>query len=94
MINTNVSILLIFRNEKNRIRSNSPPSGRASSPTSTSGGYVKLYMLVVLVYSLCTFQYYREHCEKTGSFHFDCCMYTNLYFFYLRWKYNDEYDQD
>ena len=33
-------------------------------------------------YSLCTFQY-RQHYEQTGSDHFDCCMYTNLYFFML-----------
>ena len=46
-------------------------------------------------YSLCTLQY-RPHYEHTGSDHFDCGMYTNMYFFMfiLWWKYNDEYDQD
>jgi hypothetical protein len=44
-------------------------------------------------YSLCTFQY-RQQYEKTGSDHFDCCMYTNMSFFIFMCKYKDEYDQD
>ena len=31
-------------------------------------------------YSLCTFQY-RQHYENTGSYHFECWIYTSLYFY-------------
>jgi hypothetical protein len=45
------------------------------------------------LYSLCHFQY-RQQYEHTCSYHFECCMYTCIFFYVgLMCQYKYEYDQ-